>query len=115
MTDLEEFWKTKSLQDPQDIYNIKAKVVIYTEKEDRAIINSSSPLIESKFRSSDVGIYLSPKSEKDMITSINQSQSTDLKKRWDENCQKYADLKEKLVIVFQIKFKNKCYKLLAFS
>lgn len=103
MADLEEFWKTKSLQDPQEVYNIKTKVVIYTEKEERGtIINSSSPLVESKFRSSDVGIYLSPKSEKDMMTSINQSQSIDLKKRWDENCHKYADLKEKLVMIFQI-------------
>lgn len=105
MVDLEEYWKTKNLQDSQDIYNIKAKVVIYTEEEGRSIINSSSPLVESKFRASDVGIYLSPKSDKDMITSINQSQSTDLRKRWEENCQKYSDLKEKLVIII-IKINN---------
>jgi len=100
MTELDEAWKAKSLNESQSIQSIKVKTVIINEEGERKNLHDSNISNqqgnERNYHSiGDNSSFFGSKNENKLITSITLN--TEQKKKYEEHSKKYIDLKQKLV------------------
>lgn len=106
MNDLDELWKIKSVNEAQSIQNIKVKAILSSgdneKKQTSSYISNNSGVDKSLYSSlgasnNEVSSHFVTKNENKLITSITQT--SEQKKKYEDLCKKFVDVKQKIVIV----------------